>query len=373
MIRFFLVLLTMLCYFDLSNHAIAVESTKANENLYFVENIPTKTKAKSPAIARSQAIASARRDGFLILLTRLQLDLATADQVSDEEISDMVSSEQIQDEKYAGNNYSAIFNITYAKNFVDHILKQKKTISTKSINPFANNANSVLVDNSPSIIIAGIYENNRITLWENENLWRYALSRYLSLKSKKNYIVIQPKIDDISRINVNNVENLKFSDLEATLAKYQANSAYVVLLNYDNIENKIILEVNYLRKMQNKNFRLSFVNVDRLNYEKLLDTVAQKAVDYLSQNQLANDKELNQNYVKLGIYLKDLDSWIEVRKKLENANFISQINIDSFARDYALISVNYLADINKIKDNFNSINLELEKKEDNFYNVVINQ
>jgi hypothetical protein len=62
-----------------------------------------------------------------------------------------------------------------------------------------------------------------------------------------------------------------------------------------------------------------------------------------------------------------------LRKKLENASFISQINIESFARDYSLVSVNYLADINKIKENFNSINLELEKKEDNFYNVITNQ
>ena len=176
---------------------------KANENLYFVENISTKTKAKSPAIARNLAIASARRDGFLILLTRLQLDLATADQISDEEISDMVSSEQIQDEKYAGNNYSAIFNITYAKNFVDHILKQKKTISTKSYNPFSNDDNTNMVASGSSIIIAGINNNNRITLWENDNLWRYALTRYLGSKAKKNYIIIQPKVDDISQINVN--------------------------------------------------------------------------------------------------------------------------------------------------------------------------
>ena len=373
MIRFFLVLLAMLFYHDLSNQAIAVESIKANENLYFVENISTKTKAKSPAIARNLAIASARRDGFLILLTRLQLDLATADQISDEEISDMVSSEQIQDEKYAGNNYSAIFNITYAKNFVDHILKQKKTISTKSYNPFSNDDNTNMVASGSSIIIAGINNNNRITLWENDNLWRYALTRYLGSKAKKNYIIIQPKVDDISQINVNNLDNLKFADLKQTLDKYQSNSAYIIILNYDNIENKIILEVNYLRKMQNKNFRLSFVNVDRLSYEKLLDTVAQKTIDYLSQNQLANDKELNQNFIKLGIYLKDLDDWILLRKKLENASFISQINIESFARDYSMISVNYLADINKIKENFNSINLELEKKEDNFYNVIINQ
>ncbi|GDX35937.1 hypothetical protein LBMAG18_04480 [Alphaproteobacteria bacterium] len=340
----------------------------ANNELYLVENIPTKVKGKSPAQARNMAVASARRDGFLILLTRLQLNLAIADEINDEEISDMVSSEQIQDEKIAGNVYSANFNITFAKNFVDHILKQKSQQLKDQGNEsaFKNSENK-----ETALIIAGINQNKRIILWEQDNLWRYALNRSLGKKNKKNFVVGQSDVDNIAIVNSENITNIKYGDLEQMLAKYNANSAYTIILNYDNIENKITLDVNYMRKMQNKQIRLSFVNVDRLNFEQLLDTVAQKTIEYLSTAQIANDKNLNNNFIRLGIYLNDLDSWINFKKQIENANFINQLNIESIARDYAVISVNYNDGNNKIEDNLAKINADADKKSENFYLVTL--
>ena len=112
MLRFFLALL--ICSFQLATSGFCADS-----EIYLVENISAKTKAKSPTLARISAQASARRDGFLILLTRLELNTAIADEINDDEISEMVSSEQIQNEKIAGNTYFATLNITFAKNFVD--------------------------------------------------------------------------------------------------------------------------------------------------------------------------------------------------------------------------------------------------------------
>ncbi|MFM7620586.1 MAG: hypothetical protein ACKO47_03155 [Alphaproteobacteria bacterium] len=349
--------------------AFSVNAYSANNELYFVENIATKVKGKSPAQARNLAVASARRDGFLILLTRLQLNLAIADEINDEEISDMVSSEQIQDEKIAGNVYSANFNITFAKNFVDHILKQKSLQLKEQGNDSAfKNPDG----KDTALIIAGINQNKRINLWEPDNLWRYALNRTLGKKNKKSFVVAQSDVDNIGIVNSENIANIKYSDLEPILAKYNSNSAYTIILNYDNIENKIILDVNYIRKMQNKQIRLSFVNVDRLNYEQLLDTVAQKTIEYLSNSQIANDKNLNNNFIRLGIYLNDLDSWIKFKKQIENANFINQLNIESLARDYAVVSVNYNDGNVKIEDNLAKINADADKQSDNFYLVTLN-
>lgn len=355
--------------FIITAFAFIGNAFSANNELYYVENIPTKVKGKTPAQARNLAIASAHRDGFLILLTRLKLNLAIADEINDEEISDMVSSEQIQDEKIAGSLYSANFNITFAKNFVDHILKQKSQ-------QLKNQGNDSAFKNSDSketaLIIAGINQNKRITLWEQDNLWRYALNRSLGKKNKKNFVVGQSDIDNIAIVNSENITNIKYGDLEPMLAKYNANSAYTIILNYDNIENKIILDVNYIRKMQSKQIRLSFVNVDRLNYEQLLDTVAQKTIEYLSNNQIANDKNLNNNFIRLGIYLNDLDSWIKFKKQIENANFINQLNIESIARDYAVISVNYNDGNVKIEDNLAKINADADKQSENFYLLTLN-
>ncbi len=249
----------------------------ADNEIYIIENISAKIKAKSPAIARNIAVSNARRDGFLILLSRLELNPNIADEIDDNEISDMVSSEQIQNEKIAGNTYSANFNITFAKNFVDHIL-QKKTANNKNKNDESLFKYKNKDNNEISLIIAGISDKKRITLWEDENQWRYALNRYLAIRNKKNFVVGQPDLDNIAIVNNNNINEINYNDIEAMLNRYNASSAYVIILNYDNIENKIILDVNHIRKMQKKQIRLNFINVDRLNYEQLLDTVARKTV-----------------------------------------------------------------------------------------------
>jgi hypothetical protein len=363
MLRFFLALL--FCIFGLANSSFCADS-----EIYLVENVSAKTSAKSPTLARNSAVASARRDGFLIILTRLELNTAIADEINDDEISEMVSSEQIQNEKIAGNTYSATFNITFAKNFVDHIL-QKKTKEIK--NNVENNLKNKVSDNTETaIIIAGIADKKRIKLWEEENQWRYALNRYLGTRSKKNFLVGQPDIDNIATINNENISDLSYADIESMLNKYNALSAYTIILNYDNIENKIILDVNHIRKMQKKQLRLSFVNVDRLNYEQLLDIVAKKTIEYLASTQFVGDKNLNNNFIRLEINFVNLDSWIIAKKKIENCNFISQINIESLSRDYAVISVNYNDLNNKIEDNFGRLNFSVDKKSDNFYSLTIN-
>jgi len=364
MLRFFLALL--ICIFQLANSGFCADS-----EIYLVENVSVKTKAKSPTLARNSAQASARRDGFLILLTRLELNTAIADEINDDEILEMVSSEQIQNEKIAGNTYSATLNITFAKNFVDHIL-QKKVKEIKN-----NNTENTLKikandSNETSLIIAGIIDKKRIKLWEEENQWRYALNRYLGSRSKKNFLVSQPDLDNIATINNDNIADLSYTDIESMLNKYNASSAYTIILNYDDIENKITLDVNHIRKMQKKQIRLSFVNVDRLDYEKLLDIVAKKTIEYLANTQFVGDKNLNNNFVRLEINFVNLDSWIIAKKKIENCNFISQINIESLSRDSALISVNY-SDVNtKIEDNFSRLNFSVDKKSDNFYSLTIN-
>ncbi len=364
MLRFFFILL--ICTLSQVSSGFG-----ADNEIYLVENILAKTKAKSPTLARNSAVASARRDGFLILLTRLNLNTAIADEVNDEEIADMVSSEQMQNEKIAGNVYSANFNITFAKNFVDHILQRKN-------NELKNTGNESIfkmksTDNiETSLIIAGIADKKRIKLWEEENQWRYALNRFIGTRGKKNFIVGQPDLDNIALINSENINDVSFADLEPMLNKYNVASVYTIILNYDNIENKIILEVNHLRKMQKKQIRLSFVNVDRLDYEQLLDIVAKKTVEYLSSAQIASDKNLNSNLIRLEIYLANLDSWISAKKKIENCNFVNQMNIESISRDYAVISVNYNDLNNKIEDNFARLNFLVEKKSDNFYSLTTN-
>ena len=60
-----------------------------SKNIYFIDSISSKAIAKNPSDARKASISNARRDAFMVLLTRLKMPIATSDNISDAEIADV--------------------------------------------------------------------------------------------------------------------------------------------------------------------------------------------------------------------------------------------------------------------------------------------
>lgn len=333
-------------------------SSAAPSNNYLVENVTVSITGKSPSGARNAAVASARRDAFLILLTRLELSTNIADNVSDEEISDMVRSEQIDAEKMAGNNYSATFNIMFAKDFVDHILAQKN-LKPEEAKEEKKEETYLLV---PIKVV-----KRRPILWEESNDWKKAVEKNLSKRSQKKFVIPETESANMSLLSAASVDAADYNAFEPMLMKYKVDAAYTLFFNYDEIENKVSINVFYIRKMQKKQIKLSFINVDRLGYEALMDKVAAKTIDYLLSAQPADNKILSSGFVRLGIPISGLGNWLMIKNKIENSNLINQLNIESISRDYAIISVNYINGKMEIDEAFSKIGLPLEKKSDNFY------
>jgi hypothetical protein len=329
----------------------------AASNIYLVENVTTSVTSKSPAMARSLAVAGARRDAFLILLTRLELNTNIADSITDEEISDMVRSEQVDNEKIAGNSYSATFNILFAKDFVDHILA-KKNLSKPTETEQKYEETYLLI---PVKML-----HRKVILWEEDNDWKKAIEKNLK-KSKGKFVVPAADISDIGFLNRETVANADYSTLEPLLSKYKSDAAYTLFFSYDEVENKVTINVSYIRKLQKKQIKLSFVNVDRLSYGALLDKVAFKTLDYISSNQILENKTMSTNLVRIKIPITSLGNWLMIKNKIESSNLVSQLNIESLSRDYAVISVNYTDTRTSIAEAFFKIGLILEKKSENFY------
>ena len=155
-----------------------------SKNIYFIDSISSKAIAKNPSDARKASISNARRDAFMVLLTRLKMPIATSDNISDAEIADMVRSEQVVDEKISGNSYSATFNIIFAKDFVEHILAKK-----------TDNQQIKTVDKAEKysekfVIIPVKMAKFRPLVWEPENDWRVMLDRIISKNNlQKSYVI----------------------------------------------------------------------------------------------------------------------------------------------------------------------------------------
>jgi hypothetical protein len=352
MSRFFLLFCSIfLCFVSFS--------FAAETNIYSVENVAVSVVGKSPNDARNLAVATARRDAFLILLTRLDLNINIADNVTNDEISDMVRSEQTDGEKVAGSNYSATFNILFAKDFVDHILAQKK--------PSLSPDNKDRVAESYLLIPVKIVKKQPI-FWEENNDWKKAIAKTLTKKNlSKKFILPEADLNNLSLLGRDNVALASYSELEPMMLRYNSAAAYSLFFNFDEIENKVNISVSYVRKMQKKQFKLTFINVDRLGGQALVEKVADKVIDYLNSPKVFENKALKANIVRLQIPVTSLNNWLAMKNKIENSGLVNQISIESLASDRAIISANYTNSEIDIAESFLSIGISLVKKSENFY------
>ena len=344
---------------------IASSQVRAQQISYLVENVATSASAKSAGDAKVSATANARREAFVTILSRLSLPASDAEKITNDQLFDMVRSEQITEEKIAGSNYSAIFNIMFAKSAVDRVLKDKSGSASKEI--AAENYLLIPVKIIKQKNVAA--NSTRFILWDDDNDWRKALDKDLKSKSLKNLIIPQPDLSNVAMINNDNIEKLEYSAIEPLFSRYKAVGAYVVFFYFDDIENKVSIAVKNIKKLQKRQIKLNFVNIDRLKYDGLLAKVADKTVEYLVQSQSESLLEFGSNSVKFEIQISSFGDFLMLKNKIENSNLINQMNIEAISKDYVKTTVNYIGSDPDIIAAFSKFGLVLKKKSDNYYAV----
>ena len=347
--------------------SLANKANAQQVNNYMVEGIAAKASARSSGDAKILATASARKDAFAILLSRLALNPSLVNNISNDDIFDMVNSEQITEERISGSGYSAIFNIAFSESAVKRILRDKNIKKTDDVVenylliPVKILKPKSLDGNSP----------NELLLWEAENNWKIAIEKEIKNSSIPNFIVPESDLSNISSLNKDNIEQVSFNDLEPILTKYKSSEGLVMFFYYDDIENKVIISVQNVKKLQKKLFKLNFVNVERLNYDQLTSKVAQKTIEYLLTLKSGNKSKSETNFIKIEIPISKLGDWMMIKNKIENSNLINQLNIESISKDYVRISVNYTENQTDIIEAFAQKNIFLEKKAENLFSLSL--
>jgi len=347
--------------------SLANKANAQQVNNYMVEGIAAKASARSSGDAKILATASARKDAFVILLSRLALNPSLVNNISNDDLFDMVNSEQITEERISGSSYSAIFNIAFSESAVKRILRDKNINKTDDVVenyllvPVKILKPKSLDGNGP----------NELLLWEAENNWKIAIEKEIKNSSIPNFIVPESDLSNITSLNKDNIEQVSFNDLEPILTKYKSSEGLVMFFYYDDIENKVIISVQNVKKLQKKLFKLNFVNVERLNYEQLTSKVAQKTIEYLLTLKSGNKSKSETNFIKIEIPISKLGDWMMIKNKIENSNLINQLNIESISKDYVRISVNYEENQTDIIEAFAQKNIFLEKKAENLFSLSL--
>ena len=355
-------IITLIFFAFFSFNSVMAQDSKSN--IYLIESISSKAVAKKQSDAKNLVISNARRDAFMVLLMRLKMPIAISDSVTDSEISDMVRSEQTIDEKISGNTYSATFNIIFAKDFVEHILSTK----SEAQEIIGNSKSEKYVEKF--VIIPVKVAKRRSLVWESENDWRVMLDRIITKNSlQKTFVIPEVTIENVATVNGQNVKNISFSNLEKIARANSSEASYILFFNFDEIENKVLVEVVYLRKLLKKQFRLSFINVDRLSYNDLIIKVAEKTLDYLGNNSIGSDNVLNKNTLDIHVKIRTLDDWLNLKKIFENSNISQEVIVNSMSRDEVKASVNYINPSVSIEEACRGVGIKITKQAQGFYEI----
>ncbi len=338
----------------------------AADNVYYVEDVAVNVTAKTPSDARNLGAKTARRDAFLILLARLSVDSKIADRINDEELSDMVRSEQITDERIASSTYSGAFNITFAKDFVEHILAEKnsKTVEKQEA-----------VEEAPTayLIIPVKILKKKVLLWEESNDWKSAIEKviksYPDPKAKSPAV----DIDDMAVLNNDNVNQASYGDLEPLYSKYKVDTIYVVSFTYDGIENHVSVGIHGFSKLKKSQVRLNFANPNKAEDSELQAKIALKAVDYISKLNAGKTQGSGAaaDLIAIEIPVSKLGDWLMIKSRIERSGLVSKLNIESISHDYVKISIAYDNSNLDIIDSFDKIGFTLTRRFDESFLLTV--
>lgn len=211
-------------------------------------------------------------------------------------------------------------------------------------------------------------------LWEAENDWRAVFERVVAKNNlQKTFVIPEVNAENITIFSSQNVKNPSFSSIEKLISNDNSinNSigSYFLYFNFDEIENKVLIEVLYLRKLLKKQFRLSFINVDRLSYNDLMLKVAEKTLDYLNNNPVGSDDILNKNMIQLNVKINNIDNWLNVKNLIEGSNLIDDVEVISISKDEVKIRVNYINSKISIEEGFGKLGINLNKRDSKFYEI----
>lgn len=352
-------------------------------NIYAVEGIEAKATAKSPALARNLAFENAKKDAFLVLLSRLNLPAETISYINSEDISSMVRSERVLNEKISGNTYLATFNIVFAKNFVDYVLKNKIPTQNNetSQNPQNNQTSleneqlntkifeevaSVSDYNNLAILVPVQFDKLQPLVWEDANIWKTALEKNITKNQLQNkFIILDSSLNYITALNSQNIKNIDYSNIKFILDEKKASSLSLVFLKIDTLENKAIIDVTNINSTQKTQFRLSFVNLDLINKTELINNIANKTVNYL-KSKTEKPVPTPKNVYSLQFPIKSYQQWQNYQSTLYNSGSITKITVNTLSFDAITIAVEYngIASFNEF---LTSLNFEFQKLNDIYF------
>ena len=263
------------------------------------------------------------------------------------EARDYVSGYSIENEKYKKEKYSALITVTFEKN------KLEKFLESKNIEFFSKKGPKTL-------IIPIINFEQRLILWDDPNPWFDVWLRR-PLDSNLNLFTLPTgEVDDLITLSAQDAINLKYFKIKKLANKYEAEQAYILLVNVESKNEKINLSIEvYDGFTQEVIFSSDIENIEINNFDYNLNVLADTFADYFDDLWVKEnlDNINSETKVLAKISYKKYNEWIKIKKFLINNEKILKYNILIISNKNALIELNILS-IDDFVEDLKKINLK---------------
>lgn len=324
------------------------------DNVFVVRDVPVDETAASTAIARSNALAAGQLAAARRLVTRLTRsgDRANLPPLDAETARTLVASFQIDNEKTSDVRYLADLTVSFEPDAVRGFLRASGV-------PFAE------VRSRPVLVVPVLQSGNQYALWDNPNPWREAWQNH---PPSDGLVPVVTPVGDLSDITGLTAEQAVEADAGAmgdATARYGAGSAMVAIASLDT------------NTPGGESVDIAATRAGRLDEPPLLVSLQNQAAEpldvFLGRAVADVIEALNEEWKNTNIFtpgqsgrlhaavpVPDLNSWIEVQRRLARAPNVSAVHILALTANSAEIEIDYLGDANRLVRALDRVDLLLE-------------
>ncbi len=322
------------------------------KNIYIELDLKENVDHRTIAIETSYKIALSRYLKWITLKETPDI----IDLVGLLEARDYVSGYSIENEKYKKEKYSALITVTFEKN------KLEKFLENKNIEFFSKKGPKTL-------IIPIINFEQRLILWDDPNPWFDVWLRR-PLDSNLNLFTLPTgEVDDLITLSAQDAINLKYFKIKKLANKYDADQAYILLVNVESQNEKIKLSIEaYDGFSQEVIFSSDIENIKINNFDYNLNVFADTFADYIDDLWVKENLDNINSETKIlaKISYKKYSEWIKIKNFLINNEKVLKYNILIISNNNATIELNILS-IDEFVEDLIKNRFKIIKKENNIF------
>lgn len=313
------------------------------DDVFAVRDIPVDETAKSTSAARMRALENGRVTAAHRLVERLTrpLDRTGLPPLDAETVRSLVASFQIDDEKTSSVRYLANMTVSFKPEAV------RRFFQTFGV-PFAD------VRSRPVLIVPTLEQGSGYILWEDPNPWREAWQNHPSADGLVTVVTPLGDLADITGLTAEQAVDADIGALSAAAARYRAGSTMVAIASLDKATpgaERIDITATRAGRSDELPLLLSLQNTAGEPLETFLARAVSNVIDVLntewkSENIFTSGQS---GRLRAAVLVSDLQSWIEVQRRLVRAPNVSAVHILALTANSAEIEIDYRGDIIRLE------------------------